>query len=265
MPQDWRAYTSAEHALWDRLFARQSRAAGRPRGSGVPAGPRRPASLQARHPGLHRAFRAARPASPAGAWSPCPGWCPDDVFFDHLAHRRFVAGRFIRRPDQIDYLQEPDVFHDVFGHVPLLTRPGVRRLHAGLRRGRPARRAAGRDRAAGAALLAHGGVRPDPTAPRACASTAPASSPATARASTRWTSPRRRGSPSTCRRVMRTRYASTTTSRPISSSTASTTCCGRRWRPTSRRSIASSKGVRHRARRSDRRGPPDRPRRATTP
>jgi len=48
------------------------------------------------------------------------GLVPDDVFFDHLANRRFVAGRFIRRPDQLDYLEEPDIFHDVFGHVPLL-------------------------------------------------------------------------------------------------------------------------------------------------
>ena len=52
-----------------------------------------------------------------------PGLVPDDVFFDHLANRRFVAGNFIRRPDQLDYLQEPDVFHDVFGHVPLLANP----------------------------------------------------------------------------------------------------------------------------------------------
>jgi phenylalanine-4-hydroxylase len=52
-----------------------------------------------------------------------PGLVPDEVFFDHLANRRFVAGRFIRKPEQIDYLQEPDVFHDVFGHVPLLANP----------------------------------------------------------------------------------------------------------------------------------------------
>jgi phenylalanine-4-hydroxylase len=52
-----------------------------------------------------------------------PGLVPDAVFFDHLANRRFVAGNFIRRPDQLDYLQEPDVFHDVFGHVPLLANP----------------------------------------------------------------------------------------------------------------------------------------------
>ena len=51
------------------------------------------------------------------------GLVPDEVFFDHLASRRFPAGRFIRRPDQLDYLQEPDVFHDVFGHVPMLTDP----------------------------------------------------------------------------------------------------------------------------------------------
>src|SRR3546814_14249222 len=51
------------------------------------------------------------------------GLVPDDVFFDHMANRRFVAGNFIRRPDQLDYLQEPDVFHDVFGHVPMLAAP----------------------------------------------------------------------------------------------------------------------------------------------
>ena len=52
-----------------------------------------------------------------------PGLIPDDVFFDHLANRRFVSGNFIRKPHELDYLQEPDVFHDVFGHVPLLADP----------------------------------------------------------------------------------------------------------------------------------------------
>ena len=52
-----------------------------------------------------------------------PGLVPDEVFFDHLANRRFVAGSFIRRRDQLDYLEEPDVFHDVFGHVPMLADP----------------------------------------------------------------------------------------------------------------------------------------------
>ena len=53
-----------------------------------------------------------------------PGLIPDAVFFDHLANRRFVAGNFIRSPaEQLDYLEEPDIFHDVFGHVPLLADP----------------------------------------------------------------------------------------------------------------------------------------------
>jgi phenylalanine-4-hydroxylase len=52
-----------------------------------------------------------------------PGLVPDEVFFDHLANRRFPSGQFIRKPDQLDYLQEPDIFHDVFGHVPMLTDP----------------------------------------------------------------------------------------------------------------------------------------------
>jgi phenylalanine-4-hydroxylase len=52
-----------------------------------------------------------------------PGLVPDDVFFRHLAGRRFPATNWIRRPEQMDYLQEPDVFHDVFGHVPMLMNP----------------------------------------------------------------------------------------------------------------------------------------------
>ena len=52
-----------------------------------------------------------------------PGLIPDDIFFEHLANRRFPATNWIRRRDQMDYLQEPDIFHDVFGHVPLLMNP----------------------------------------------------------------------------------------------------------------------------------------------
>jgi phenylalanine-4-hydroxylase len=58
-------------------------------------------------------------------WSvvPVPMLIPDHVFFWHLANRRFPAGNFIRTRETFDYIQEPDVFHDVFGHVPLLTDP----------------------------------------------------------------------------------------------------------------------------------------------
>jgi len=52
-----------------------------------------------------------------------PGLIPDEVFFEHLANRRFPVTWWIREPHQLDYLQEPDVFHDLFGHVPLLMNP----------------------------------------------------------------------------------------------------------------------------------------------
>jgi phenylalanine-4-hydroxylase len=47
------------------------------------------------------------------------------VFFEHLANRRFPAGQFIRKRNHLDYLEEPDVFHDVFGHVPMLLNPVI--------------------------------------------------------------------------------------------------------------------------------------------
>ncbi|MEO7149091.1 MAG: phenylalanine 4-monooxygenase [Rhodanobacteraceae bacterium] len=51
------------------------------------------------------------------------GLLPDQVFFDHLANRRFPVTWWIRKPEQLDYISEPDLFHDLFGHVPLLLNP----------------------------------------------------------------------------------------------------------------------------------------------
>jgi phenylalanine-4-hydroxylase len=52
-----------------------------------------------------------------------PGLIPDEVFFAHLANRRFPVTWWIREESELDYLEEPDVFHDLFGHVPLLAHP----------------------------------------------------------------------------------------------------------------------------------------------
>jgi phenylalanine-4-hydroxylase len=122
IPQAWSDYTPADHAMWDRLFERQSRM--------LPG-----RAAQAFLDGLD-VLRMSRPGIPdfdelsdrlrgLTGWTvvAVPGLVPDDVFFRHLANRTFVAGRFIRAPEQIDYLREPDVFHDVFGHVPLLADP----------------------------------------------------------------------------------------------------------------------------------------------
>ena len=66
-----------------------------------------------------------RQLKPATGWQivAVPGLVPDRVFFEHLANRRFPVTWWMRRPDQLDYLQEPDCFHDLFGHVPLLIDP----------------------------------------------------------------------------------------------------------------------------------------------
>ena len=122
IPQAWDDYTAEEHATWDTLFARQSALLpGR-------AAPEFLAGLDMLHlsrPGIPDFRELSDKLGKATGWTvvAVPGLVPDDIFFEHLANRRFVAGNFIRRPDQLDYLQEPDVFHDVFGHVPLLAHP----------------------------------------------------------------------------------------------------------------------------------------------
>ena len=122
IPQGWADYTPAEHALWDRLFARQ--AAMLP-GRVAPEFLAGLDILRLSKPGIPDFEELSERLMKATGWRvvAVPGLVPEDVFFDHLANRRFVAGNFIRTPEQLDYLEEPDVFHDVFGHVPLLANP----------------------------------------------------------------------------------------------------------------------------------------------
>ncbi|MBL8650563.1 MAG: phenylalanine 4-monooxygenase [Sphingopyxis sp.] len=120
--QNWDAFTADEHAMWDRLFARQS--AMLP-GRAAEAFLRGIDVLRLEKPGIpdYRELNARLTAATGWQVVAVPGLVPDAVFFDHLANRRFPAGNFIRTPEQLDYLQEPDVFHDVFGHVPMLADP----------------------------------------------------------------------------------------------------------------------------------------------
>ncbi|SEJ73833.1 Phenylalanine 4-hydroxylase [Sphingobium sp. AP50] len=122
IPQNWGAYTPAEHAMWDQLFERQ--AAMLP-GRVVQEFIDGLDMLRMTKPGIPDFDELSERLMRATGWQvvAVPGLVPDRVFFDHLANRRFVAGRFIRTPEQLDYLQEPDIFHDVFGHVPLLANP----------------------------------------------------------------------------------------------------------------------------------------------
>ena len=122
IPQGWEKYTAEEHATWDTLFARQAKLLP---GRASDAWLRGLDVLQLSRPGIPDFEELSDKLEKLTGWRvvAVPGLVPDDVFFDHMANRRFVAGNFIRRPDQLDYLQEPDVFHDVFGHVPMLADP----------------------------------------------------------------------------------------------------------------------------------------------
>jgi phenylalanine-4-hydroxylase len=122
IPQDWDAFDATEHGVWDTLFARQ--AALLP-GRASDAFLRGLDVLRLERPGIpdFRALNERLMAATGWQVVAVPGLVPDAAFFDHLANRRFVSGNFIRRPDQLDYLREPDVFHDVFGHVPMLADP----------------------------------------------------------------------------------------------------------------------------------------------
>ena len=122
VPQNWDKFTADEHANWDNLFARQS--AMLP-GRAADAFMRGIDVLKLSRPGIpdYRELNAQLMAATGWQIIAVPGLVPDALFFDHLANRRFPAGNFIRTPEQSDYLQEPDVFHDVFGHVPMLADP----------------------------------------------------------------------------------------------------------------------------------------------
>jgi phenylalanine-4-hydroxylase len=122
IPQGWDQYTPAEHALWDRLYARQTSLLPSRAAPEFLDGLKR---LDLGAGGIPDFRLLSDRLMKLTGWQvvAVPGLVPEEVFFDHLANRRFVAGNFLRTPEQIDYLEEPDVFHDVFGHVPLLANP----------------------------------------------------------------------------------------------------------------------------------------------
>jgi phenylalanine-4-hydroxylase len=116
--QDWSAYGAEEHALYRRLFERQAKLVPRyacPEWSEAIAGLDSAGEI----PRFDEISRKLRRAT---GWEivPVPGLIPDEAFFGHLAHRRFPVTVWLRRPEEFDYIVEPDVFHDFFGHVPLL-------------------------------------------------------------------------------------------------------------------------------------------------
>lgn len=122
--QGWKNYTAQEHAVWKTLFERQTALLPERACDEFVAG-MRALPIGADQIPDFRALSEVLMRHTGWQVVAVPGLVPDDVFFEHLANRRFPAGQFIRRADQLDYLEEPDVFHDVFGHVPMLMNPVI--------------------------------------------------------------------------------------------------------------------------------------------
>lgn len=134
--QHWHAYTPEQHALWRRLYQRQ---AGLVPGRACDEFLTGMAKLDAAA-GIPDLVQASAILCAATGWRlvAVPGLVPELTFFTHLAHRRFPVTVWLREPAEFDYIVEPDIFHDFFGHVPLLLDPVFadylqRYGHAGLK------------------------------------------------------------------------------------------------------------------------------------
>jgi len=125
--QRWHDYSNEEHALWAQLYARQIDLIERYAAPEFLQGVRALGASSTRIPRFEDANRVLAGGT---GWRivAVPGLIPEQNFFAHLADRRFPVTVWIRRRDELDYLVEPDVFHDFFGHVPLLTIPAFARF-----------------------------------------------------------------------------------------------------------------------------------------
>jgi len=120
--QKWDRYTPEEHGIWSTLYERQMKVL---KGRAAPEHFRGLELLNLNEGGIPDFRRVNEKLEKLTGWTvvTVPGLIPEKDFYEHLANRRFVSGRFIRDGEKLDYLPEPDIFHDVFGHVPLLTQP----------------------------------------------------------------------------------------------------------------------------------------------
>lgn len=119
--QSWHRYSEDDHALWRRLWQRQSELV---RDYACPEFIHGLKLIETadRIPDMNRISDMLEQRS---GWRlvAVPGFIPDAAFFQHIANRRFPVTVWLRKPEEFDYLIEPDIFHDFFGHVPMLAQP----------------------------------------------------------------------------------------------------------------------------------------------
>lgn len=122
LPQQWDRFTDEEHGTWNRLVARQSQAlpdyASQTFLDGLEA-------LHLSDSGIPDFREINKRLEESTGWEvvAVPGAIPNEPFFRHLAEKRFPAANFLRKGDSLDYSEEPDLFHDLFAHLPTLTNP----------------------------------------------------------------------------------------------------------------------------------------------
>ncbi len=120
--QDWAAYTPEQHAIWRELVTRRMpqlyQHASRAYLEGFEQ-----IGLQADR--LPELTKVSARLEPRTGWNSTPvsGFLPSDAFFEMLAARKFPTTTWIRSRDAMEYTPEPDIFHDVFGHVPMHAHP----------------------------------------------------------------------------------------------------------------------------------------------
>lgn len=120
--QNWGKYTPQDHKTWGTLYNRQLETLKGKICQEYLDGLKTLHLTPDEVPNYEKMNRYLRAAT---GWEvlPVPGLIASRPFFSMLANKQFPAGTFIRTPEQLDYLEEPDIFHDVFGHVPLLSNP----------------------------------------------------------------------------------------------------------------------------------------------
>lgn len=116
--QDWAAYTDEDHAVWGILYERRMRELA---ANGSRVFLDGAAAIGLRPDRVPELAEVNRRLDARTGWNAVPvtGFIPARQFFQCLAERRFPTTITIRPREQLDYLPEPDIFHDVFGHVPL--------------------------------------------------------------------------------------------------------------------------------------------------